>query len=296
MTRFLSVPLLLICCAGPPAAQGPAPPDLPLSESGRDAATYRLYGSDPAAAALYASFHAAAAEPPHKAEPAPPPAPPPAPAPVPAGPRLKIDAEVKPAGQYATFVPDTDCKAVTYVGLSGVEPIPSAVLLDARLFLLDTRGLQPGRYQFAAVGAAGDRQVRADFAVVVGVPPPPQPPGPGPQPPGPGPSPNPTTEPTVLIVYETAELSKLPRAQLDALYDKQTRDWLDRKAPARWRIWDANVPTANAPPVFQALMQRPRQSLPWLVVAGPDGKPAFEGPLPADAAKLLATLQQYGGQ
>jgi hypothetical protein len=139
MTRFLSVPLLLICCAGPLAMQ-----------------------------------------PPHKAEPAPAPAPP--------GPRLKVDAEVKPAGQYATFVPDTDCKAVTYVGLSGVEPIPSAVLLDARLFLLDTRGLQPGRYQFAAVGAAGDRQVRADFAVVVGVPPPPQPPGPGAQPPGPGPS------------------------------------------------------------------------------------------------------------
>jgi hypothetical protein len=291
MSRFLSVPLLLICCAGPLASQGPAPPDLPLSESGRDAATYRLYGSDPAAAALYASFHAATQPPPHKAESVP--------APVPAGPRLKIDAEVKPAGQYATFVPDTDCKAVTYVGLSGVEPIPSAVLLDARLFLLDTRGLQPGRYQFAAVGAAGDRQVRADFAVVVGVPPPPQPPGPGPQPPGPGPTPNPTTEPTVLVVYEssgTPPEEKLTPAQSNALRGKVVRDWLDRKAPKRWRIWDQNVQGAeNDAPPFADLLKRPRQSLPWLVIAGPDGKPVFEGPLPANAADLLATLQKYGG-
>jgi hypothetical protein len=247
MTRFLSVPLLLVCCAGPLAMQ-----------------------------------------PPRKAEPAPTPAP--------AGPRLKIDAEVKPAGQYATFVPDTDCKAVTYVGLSGVEPIPSAVLLDARLFLLDTRGLQPGRYQFAAVGAAGDRQIRADFAVVVGVPPPPQPPGPGPQPPGPGPTPNPTTEPTVLIVYETAELSKLPRAQLDALYDKQTRDWLDRKAPARWRIWDENVPTNNVDKIWQDLMKRPRKSLPWIVMSDAVGNIAFEGPLPGSSQDLMALLKKYGGQ
>jgi hypothetical protein len=293
MSRFLSVPLLLVCCAGPLASQGPYDrlswgwpgPKPHLVDTGRDRSD--LLTDVGWQAVSQPPPH----EPPHKAEPAP--------APAPAGPRLKIDAEVKPAGQYATFVPDTDCKAVTYVGLSGVEPIPSAVLLDARLFLLDTRGLQPGRYQFAAVGAAGDRQVRADFAVVVGVPPPPQPPGPGPQPPGPGPSPNPTTEPTVLVVYESAGTppeERLTPAQSNALRGKEVRDWLDRKAPKRWRIWDQNVQGAeNDAPPFADLLKRPRQSLPWLVIADPAGKPVFEGPLPADAAGLLATLQKYGG-
>jgi hypothetical protein len=289
VTRLLCAPLLLICCAGPPAAQGPALPDLPLSESGRDAATYRLYGSDPAAAALYASFHAAAVEPPHKAEPAPAPAPP--------APGLTVD------GKYTLTVTEMPFRVLAPTGADlYFWRVPAAwTAADDGATLTVTAapaGAATVGLQTVTIDWAGKKTVRGNYSlsVAVGGTPPPQPPGPGPQPPGPGPTPNPTTEPTVLIVYETAELSKLPRAQLDALYDKQTRDWLDRKAPARWRIWDANVPTANAPPAFQALMQRPRQSLPWLVVAGPDGKPAFEGPLPADAARLLATLQQYGGQ
>lgn len=103
-----------------------------------------------------------------------------------APPSLKIDAEIKPAGQYATFTPSGDCVAVVYVGLSGVDPIPSAVLKDGRMFLLDTRGLAVGRYKFAAVGAGKEgEQARADFVVVVGDVPPGPEPGPGPNPPKP---------------------------------------------------------------------------------------------------------------
>jgi hypothetical protein len=120
-----------------------------------------------------------------------------------APPRLVIPPEVKPSGQYAQLVPDTDAVSITYVGLDRVDPIPSAVLKDARLFLLDTRGLPEGRYRFVAVGAGKDgEQTRADFAVLVGDNPPPVPPGPGP-----GPTPGPVDD-----------LTKL----LQAAYDKDT--------------------------------------------------------------------------
>jgi hypothetical protein len=102
------------------------------------------------------------------------------PAPAPASaPSLKIDAEVKPNGQYVNFLPDTDCVSVMFIGLDGIDPLPSAILKDARMFVLDTRGMAQGRYRFAAVGANGaGQQVRTDFAVVIGTPPAPAPPGP----------------------------------------------------------------------------------------------------------------------
>jgi hypothetical protein len=109
----------------------------------------------------------------------------------PAPPTLKIPPEIKPAGQYAMLAPDTDAVAVTYVGLDRVDPIPSAVLKDGRLFLLDTRGLAKGRYRFAAVGAGKDgEQARTDFVVVVGD----APPGPTPPDPTPGPIDDPLTK------------------------------------------------------------------------------------------------------
>lgn len=99
-------------------------------------------------------------------------------------PSLTIPAEVKPAGQYARIAPTTDAVAVTYIGLSGVDAIPSDLLKDGRMFLLDTRGLAAGRYKFAAVGASKTgEQTRVDFVVVVGDAPPPFPPGPDPAPP-----------------------------------------------------------------------------------------------------------------
>jgi hypothetical protein len=91
-------------------------------------------------------------------------------------PKLVVPAELKPAGDYATFAPstaDTTAKAVTYVGLSGVEPFPSAFLKDSRAFVLPVRGLAAGRYKFRAVGSLNDEHATADFVVVVGDAPPP---------------------------------------------------------------------------------------------------------------------------
>jgi hypothetical protein len=234
-----------------------------------------------------------ATQPPHKAEPAPAPAPPTA--------GLTVD------GKYTLVVTELPFKVLAPAGADlYFWRVPAAwTAADDGATLAVTAapaGAATVGLQTVTIDWAGKKTVRGNYSlsVAVGGTPPPQPPGPGPQPPGPGPTPNPTTEPTVLVVYESAGTppeEKLTPAQSNALRGKVVRDWLDRKAPKRWRIWDQNVQGAeNDAPPFAALLKRPRQSLPWLVIADPAGKPVFEGPLPADAAALLATLQQYGGQ
>lgn len=109
---------------------------------------------------------------------------------------LGIPVEVRPAGQYVSIQPKGEAKKISYVGLSGVDAVPSMLLRDSRMFLLDTRGLASGRYRFAAIGSSGDEDhVRQDFVVVVGdsptptpVPPVPVPPTPTPTPPAPVPA------------------------------------------------------------------------------------------------------------
>jgi hypothetical protein len=167
----------------------------------------------------------------------------------------------------------------------------------------------PGVYRAElSVGSVGaDGAMALDYAeilVTIGAGPlPPPGPGPGPNPPnppGPSPAPIPGDGLRVLVVYETADLKKLPIDQLNVLYSTPVRAYLDShcvKGPdgktAEWRVWDQNVPTANESKVWQDAMKRPRTSLPWLVVS--NGKEGFEGPLPPNTDAMLRTLQTYGG-
>jgi hypothetical protein len=170
------------------------------------------------------------------------------------GPDLGIPAELRPSGQYVTLQPKTEAKAITYIGLSGVDPLPSTFLKDARWFLLDTRGLPAGRYLFTAVGSLDDEHTRSDFAVLIGDAPGPVPPGPQPPGPGPGPGPDPVVpdgKPSVvgegfrvLIVEENADRAKLPASQLYAMLGTELTNYLNSKCAkdetgkADWHIWD----------------------------------------------------------
>jgi hypothetical protein len=101
-------------------------------------------------------------------------------------PTLDVPPEVVPTKGYAILTPGGTCKAVTYVGLSGEDPMPGVLFADKRVFVFPTRGLSAGRYRFAAIGSLEDVHVVTEFTVVVGTPPtPPTPPGPGPTPPPP---------------------------------------------------------------------------------------------------------------
>lgn len=214
-------------------------------------------------------------------------------------PTLDIPAEVKPSGQYVTLAPKTDAVAVTYVGLDGVDPIPSAVLKDGRLFLLDTRGLAAGRYRFTAVAASkAGEQTRTDFAVVVGTPPP-VPPGPTP----PGPTPDPAAPFAgapglrVLILYESGKEPTYPPEQWYAVLGAKFQGFLDTVCVAEgsrkgWNVWPVGVAVGTEPKVWQDAVAKARPtSFPWLLVG--NGKAGFSGPLPKTEAEMEAKVKEF---
>ncbi len=163
-----------------------------------------------------------------------------------------------------------------------------------------------GQFRVCAYCAKGDKASLIATCVVTVVSPtppvppvPPVPPTPPPVPPGPAPIPGDGLR--VLIVYESADLSKLPKDQLNVLYSQSVRGYLDThcakgadgKTP-EWRVWDQNVPTGAEAKAWQDAMARKRDTLPWLIVS--NGKSGYEGPLPPNTDAMLRTLQTYGGQ
>lgn len=116
----------------------------------------------------------------------------------------------------------------------------------------------------------------------------------------PGPAPIPGNGLRVAIIYESADLSRLPKAQLAILSSAQVRDWLsahcakgaDGKTPD-WVICDQNVDMTYAADTWKQVLARPRKSLPWIVIS--TGRKGFEGPLPADVPATMELLKKYGG-
>lgn len=128
---------------------------------------------------------------------------------------------------------------------------------------------------------------------------PPVPPGPGPVPPGPAPIPLEGLR--VLVVYESAELPKLPPGQQAVLYARSIRDYLDRKCVVgadtrtrEWRMWDRDSDASGEAKHWQDALKRDRKSVPWIVIS--TGRDGYEGPLPASVAETLALLKKYGGE
>lgn len=222
-----------------------------------------------------------------------------------APPAVDIPAEVRPAGQYVTLSPKTEAVAITYIGLSGIEPLPAVMLKDPRMFLLDTRGLAEGRYKFVAVASLKDEHTRVDFDVVIGIAPPVvTPPGPGPvNPPGPSPG-TPLTGMRVLILEETSPTTQPTKAQQEALHSPTVMAYLDQKAAVssgerRWRRLDPDVTVANLPKVWQDMRAAvTNATTPQVVVAGLVGgveKIVFTGPYPATPDEALAFFKKWGG-
>jgi hypothetical protein len=137
----------------------------------------------------------------------------------------------------------------------------------------------------------------------LGGPAPPDPPGPKPPtppvPPVPDPpAPIPVAGLHVLIVYESAELPKMPAAQQAIIFSQTVRDSLNIRCAVgpdgktrQWRMWDKDTKGADDSPLWAAAMARPRQSVPWVIVS--NGKAGFEGPLPATAAEFLELVNKY---
>ncbi len=131
------------------------------------------------------------------------------------------------------------------------------------------------------------------------VPPGPEPPKPDPPTPQP-PSPIPAEGFRALIIYESAELSKMPPVQRTILYSKTVHDYLNAKCALspdgkkkEWWIVDKDTDMSNLAKHWQDAMKRPRTQVPWIIIS--NGKTGFEGPLPLTVSETVQLLKKYGG-
>jgi hypothetical protein len=100
----------------------------------------------------------------------------------------------------------------------------------------------------------------------------------------------------VLFVYESADLSKYPKDQLNVFYDQSFRDYLSTACAKvngvpEYRVWDKDTDLANESKSWQDAMKRPHPELPWMVVS--NGKTGYEGKVPADVAEARSLVQKY---
>lgn len=193
--------------------------------------------------------------------------------------------------------------------VGGTGQTETKTFKEKHLYLVEAAAT--GRCELLIVpsgATAASQVVRRLIDANVGPLPPPVPPVP-PTPPTPPTPPVPPVPPTppapipeaglrVLMVYETAE--SLTPTQQAIMQGQTVRDWLNAhcvKGPdgktAEFRIWDKDINTAGASPLWQAAMKRPRTKLPWLLISNP-GKGGYEGELPASVDEMIKLLNQYG--
>lgn len=135
---------------------------------------------------------------------------------------------------------------------------------------------------------------------VGGTPPTPEPKPDDPKPPRPDVTPAPIKDPglRVLIVYESSQLSILPTPQREILFNTVLRAWMTQNCAREnnrpeWRIVDQNQPDVADTASMKALFDRPRMSVPWLVISNGTKNTGYEGVLPANYDELAKLLEAH---
>lgn len=133
---------------------------------------------------------------------------------------------------------------------------------------------------------------------------------PGPLPPEPKPPepkpPEPSVQPLrVLLVYETAELSKMAKSQRDILYSVApggVRAYLETKCvmgpdgkTREYRIWDKDLDTTAASAEWKAARAAAKGVPGIVVLSGQTNAVLHAGPLPANITETLTLLKKFGG-
>jgi hypothetical protein len=219
-------------------------------------------------------------------------------------PGLKVPAEAKgEVGDWITIPATTDGKIVRWVPIdSGLKVFPIELMKDSKTAVVHAP--KAGIFRLMAYTAIGGEPTQpVTCIVVVGspVPPtPPDPPDPGPVPPGPVP-PTPAGGLRVLMIYETADVQRLPAQQQSILFGNKVREYLDAKCVAssngktkEWRILDKDADVSATSTALQEMFRKPRQSIPWIVIR--NDKSSYEGALPADIPSTLTLLKKFGGE
>jgi hypothetical protein len=193
-----------------------------------------------------------------------------------------------------------EADAVAWLPMTeGLDLLPPEVLISDKLCVAfaDVGSYKLGAIAVKCISGKAKISPLAVCQVVVGTPTPPVPPDPIP-----GPAPIPVKGLHVLIVYESAELSKLSPVQQAILFNKDMREYLNTTCPVgpdgktrEWRIWDKDVDASAESELWQAALKRDRKSVPWIIVSNPDKGGGYEGPLPATITETMALLKKYGG-
>lgn len=205
--------------------------------------------------------------------------------------------ESVPLGKFVRVKLDEGEKAI--VLSQDFSPVDIIATPDSLAFT----GL-PGRY--VVVVLKGDEQPQQFFTKITGAVPPPTPdPKPDPKPDDPKPprpdvTPAPIKDPglRVLIVYESSQLSILPTPQREILFNTVLRAWMTQNCAREnnrpeWRIVDQNQPDVADTASMKALFDRPRMSVPWLVISNGTKNTGYEGVLPANYDELAKLLEAH---
>lgn len=185
------------------------------------------------------------------------------------------------------------------------EPTKTVTKSFPEKYLVIVEAARTGQTELIVVpsGVTDQKRILRQLLSIQATPqPPPEPPTP-PTPPTPPVPPTPAPIPVaglnMLIVEEVKDRNKLPPGQLQILFDKRLRDYINSKNPPvngdpHYRIWDQNDDATNELKMWRDAFARPRQSVPWLIIS--NGKSGFEGPLPKTVQETLDLLKKYGEQ
>ena len=235
-------------------------------------------------------------------------------------PRIKTPETISGhVGGFIVLRAETDGPSVVFYPIdAGLNVFPQELLVDKKATVVTAS--HPGRYRILCyTGNQDGPSLPSITTVIVSSPqpgptppepsPPPTPPEPSPVPPNPEPTPKLAPIPeikglAVLIVEESEDRNKLPAGQRAIILGRTARNYLDSKCdtdPERpdwksYRIWDQHEVLDGVHPVWVRAMNRPRKSVPWLIVSNGSRNIGYEGPLPSTVDEFIKLLSQYEGQ
>lgn len=103
-------------------------------------------------------------------------------------------------------------------------------------------------------------------------------------------APFPTDVPRVLVIYESAEMAKLPASQIDVISGPKLRGWCQDHG-WEFKSWDEEIPILQADEAWQRALNVERTDTPWMVFS--NGQSGDSVPLPMSADDAIAKVQEH---
>jgi hypothetical protein len=94
----------------------------------------------------------------------------------------------------------------------------------------------------------------------------------------------------VLIVEETIDRSALPADQVNVFTSVLIRQKV-AELGGEIRVWDQHVDASHDDEKWRLALLRPRESLPWIMIA--HGKQGHMGPLPGTVDETIALIEKF---